>query len=98
MYSDARLLSMRQGGGWCQNAPVPTRRDPAPSCGQPVRANRGCSTPYARDMFGNPEILGFPIPAVVLGLAIVGSAVGIAWLLRITRGPDDSSDHWRYRR
>ena len=49
-------------------------------------------------MFGNPEILGFPIPAVVLGLAIVGSAVGIAWLLRITRGPDDSSDHWRYRR
>jgi hypothetical protein len=49
-------------------------------------------------MYGNPEILGFPIPVVVLGLAIVGSAVGIAWLRRITRGPDDSSDHWRYRR
>jgi hypothetical protein len=49
-------------------------------------------------MFGNPEILGFSIQAVVLGLAIVGSAVGIAWLRRITHGPDDSNDHWRYRR
>jgi hypothetical protein len=46
-------------------------------------------------MFGLPsawnEILGFPPSYVVLGLAIVGFAVGIAWLRRITRGPDDSN-------
>jgi len=57
--------------------------------------------PYARDMFGNPSawnaMLGLA-PAVVLGLAIVGFAVGIAWLRRITRGTDDSNNHWRYRR
>jgi hypothetical protein len=53
-------------------------------------------------MFLNPPGPGdleLPTATVlVLGLAIVGFALGIAWLRRITRGPEDRDDHWRYRR
>jgi hypothetical protein len=53
-------------------------------------------------MFRNPgpgfDVLGVPIGVVVLGIAIVGFVVGIAWLWRITRVPEDGDDSWRFRR
>ncbi len=53
--------------------------------------------------FGNPpgpwaNILGIPITAVVLGIAIVGFIIGTAWLWRITREVRDGDDPWRFRR
>ncbi len=45
-----------------------------------------------RAMFWNPPgppyLLGVPISVVVLGIAIVGFVVGIAWFWRVTRGPE----------
>jgi Flp pilus assembly protein TadB len=53
-------------------------------------------------MFGNPgaaaDVLGLPIGAVVLGIAIIGFVVGTAWLWRITREREDGDDSWRFRR
>jgi len=56
-------------------------------------------------VFGNPparpfDLFGLPLIVVVLGLAIVGSIVGIVWIRRITSNPesDDSGDWWRFRR
>ena len=35
---------------------------------------------------------------IVLGIGIVLFIVGVAWLRRITRDPEDGDDHWRFRR
>ena len=47
---------------------------------------------------GPPDILGVPIPVVVLGLAIVGFVVGTVWLWRVTHEHRDGDDPWRFRR
>jgi hypothetical protein len=53
-------------------------------------------------MFSNPgaatDILGLPPPILLIGIAVVLSAIGVAWLRRILRGPEDGDDHWRFRR
>jgi hypothetical protein len=53
-------------------------------------------------MFQNPPVHPLPVPptVIVLGLAIVGFAVGIAWLRRITGqrdDPDARADRYRDR-
>jgi hypothetical protein len=54
-------------------------------------------------MLMNPvgfDILGIeiPTPVAVFGFGIVLAVVGIAWFHRITRGPEDGDDHWRFQR
>jgi hypothetical protein len=53
-------------------------------------------------MFMNPgpaaNLLGLPMGVVVLGIGVIGLVVGLAWMWRITRGPDDGDDSWRFRR
>jgi hypothetical protein len=52
-------------------------------------------------MLGNPgaatNLLSLPIGIVLLGIAILGFVVGIAWVSRITPGPEDGDDWWRFR-
>jgi hypothetical protein len=55
-----------------------------------------------RPMFWNPPgppyVLGVPLGVVILGIAIAGFVVGMAWFWRIMRGPEDGDGWWRFRR
>jgi hypothetical protein len=44
------------------------------------------------------DVLGLPVPIIVLGIAFVLAVLGFAWLRRITGNPEDGDDHWRFRR
>jgi hypothetical protein len=44
-----------------------------------------------------PEILGLPGNLVVLVIGVLGYAVGLAWMVRMARGPRDEPPAWRYR-
>lgn len=42
---------------------------------------------------------GFDLLGVgIIALGLIGLVLGFAIIRRITHGPDDNSDHWRYRR
>ena len=46
---------------------------------------------------GRPSILGLPAGLVVVLVGLALGLVGVAWMLRIFRGPRDEPPAWRYR-
>jgi len=49
-------------------------------------------------MYDGPSLLGLPLGIVFVAVAFVGLVIGCAIILRITRDPEDGSDHWRSHR
>lgn len=45
-----------------------------------------------------PDPSAFPVGALLLAVGIVGLVLGCAIILRLTRDPDESPDHWRSHR
>jgi hypothetical protein len=43
--------------------------------------------------FGEPPLTAYLVPAV----GVAGVLVGLAWMIRIYRGPRDEPPRWRYR-
>jgi len=43
------------------------------------------------------SLLGLPSDVLILVIAFLAALVGLAWMIRIFRGPRDEPPRWRYR-